>query len=358
MTVLPQGSEISRRRLLQFGGLAGLLLGTGAVAGCAGPTGLPGPSTLTLALNRSLVSLDNKLNQFDAAVTVQRAVRQGLTAIGPETKPVLVLAESFVMTSPTVWTVRLREGIKYSDGTPAENRGRRNGPEDVPAGPGLLRGRLLPRIPHRCPRGRPDVPDGIQEAHPHPGLAHEHDPDQPRGQEQAPRAAGRRGHRPVRRDQVQPRRRHLQPQAERELLGPGPQGGQRRGQVPPGGIQPRHCAAQRRGGCHRLHHARLARTAGRTSRRRTQRSLQPPAEPDLLQLPQAGRAPAGRRPGPRGPQLGHRRRSPGQERAGELRQPGRGRHPVQPDRLRQDRRPTSTIRRRPRPGSRSSASPT
>lgn len=118
MTVLPQGSEISRRRLLQFGAAAGFLLGTGSIAGCAGPTGLPGPSTLTLALNRSLVSLDNKLNQFDAAVTVQRAVRQGLTAIGPETKPVLVLAESFTMTKPTQWTVRLREGVRYSDGTP------------------------------------------------------------------------------------------------------------------------------------------------------------------------------------------------------------------------------------------------
>ena len=120
MTVLPQGSEISRRRLLQFGALGGLLLGTGTVAGCAGPTGLPGPSTLTLALNRSLVSLDNKLNQFDAAVTVQRAVRQGLTAIGPETKPILVLAESFEMTGPTKWTVRLRDGVKYSDGTPLQ----------------------------------------------------------------------------------------------------------------------------------------------------------------------------------------------------------------------------------------------
>lgn len=118
MTVLPQGSEISRRRLLQFGAAAGFLLGTGSLAGCAGPTGLPGPSTLTLALNRSLVSLDNKLNQFDAAVTVQRAVRQGLTAIGPETKPVLVLADRFDMTSPTQWTVRLREGVRYSDATP------------------------------------------------------------------------------------------------------------------------------------------------------------------------------------------------------------------------------------------------
>lgn len=120
MTVLPQGSEISRRRLLQFGAAAGFLLGTGSLAGCAGPTGLPGPSTLTLALNRSLVSLDNKLNQFDAAVTVQRSVRQGLTAIGPETKPVLVLAERFEMTGPTEWTVTLREGVRYSNGNPVQ----------------------------------------------------------------------------------------------------------------------------------------------------------------------------------------------------------------------------------------------
>lgn len=120
MTVLPQGSEISRRRLLQFGAAAGFLLGTGSLAGCAGPTGLPGPSTLTLALNRSLVSLDNKLNQFDAAVTVQRSVRQGLTAIGPETKPILVLADRFEMTGPTEWTVRLREGVRYSDNSPVK----------------------------------------------------------------------------------------------------------------------------------------------------------------------------------------------------------------------------------------------
>jgi peptide/nickel transport system substrate-binding protein len=118
MTGLPAGKQLSRRHLLQFGALAGLLAGSGGLSACAGPTGLPGRETLTLALNRSLVSLDNKLNQFDAAVTVQRAVRQGLTAIGPDTKPVLVLAESFDQTGPTQWTVRLREDICYSDGSP------------------------------------------------------------------------------------------------------------------------------------------------------------------------------------------------------------------------------------------------
>ncbi|MBM6622109.1 ABC transporter substrate-binding protein [Micrococcaceae bacterium RIT802] len=120
MTVPLTGSTLSRRQLLRWGAAGGLLLGVGSTTACAGPTGLPGPATLTLALNRSLVSLDNKLNQFDAAVTVQRAVRQGLTEIGPDIKPVPVLAERFELTSPTRWTVTLRQGIQYSDGTPVQ----------------------------------------------------------------------------------------------------------------------------------------------------------------------------------------------------------------------------------------------
>jgi peptide/nickel transport system substrate-binding protein len=108
---------LSRRTLLRFGLLTGALA-TGALSGCATPTGRPGPGTLTLALNRSLVSLDNKLNQFDAAVTVQRAVRQSLTRLTPDLKVEPVLAESIALTAPTEWTVKLRDGIRYSDGSP------------------------------------------------------------------------------------------------------------------------------------------------------------------------------------------------------------------------------------------------
>ncbi|NGN67778.1 ABC transporter substrate-binding protein [Streptomyces sp. A7024] len=115
----PYTPGISRRGLLRWGALGGgsLALG-GPLAACAGPTGLPGPGTLTLGLTRSLVSLDNKLNQFDAAVTVQRAVRQALTTLGPGLKPRLVLADRFEMTEPTAWTVRLRKGVRYADGSP------------------------------------------------------------------------------------------------------------------------------------------------------------------------------------------------------------------------------------------------
>ncbi|ASO17848.1 peptide/nickel transport system substrate-binding protein [Actinoalloteichus hoggarensis] len=113
-------TKMSRRALLKALGVTGGALAAGALTGCAGPTGGPPPGSVTLGLNRSLVSLDNKLNQFDAAVTVQRAVRQGLTRIGPDLAPIPVLAERFELTAPTQWTVRLREGVRYSDGTPIE----------------------------------------------------------------------------------------------------------------------------------------------------------------------------------------------------------------------------------------------
>ncbi|GAA0527537.1 ABC transporter substrate-binding protein [Saccharopolyspora thermophila] len=108
----------SRRALLRTAAAAGAGLAISRTTACAGPTGAAQPGTIQLGLNRSLVSLDNKLNQFDAAVTVQRAVRQALTRIGPDMKPQLVLADRFEQTAPTAWTVRLRDGVRYSDGSP------------------------------------------------------------------------------------------------------------------------------------------------------------------------------------------------------------------------------------------------
>ncbi|MFC8662343.1 ABC transporter substrate-binding protein [Streptomyces sp. NPDC057199] len=116
--LFPPPGPPSRRTVLRWGALGGTGIALGPLSACAGPTGAPGPGTLTLGLNRSLVSLDNKLNQFDAAVTVQRAVRQALTWIGPDLQPRLVLADRFEMTAPTAWSVRLREGVRYSDGSP------------------------------------------------------------------------------------------------------------------------------------------------------------------------------------------------------------------------------------------------
>ncbi len=89
-----------------------------AGAGCATPTGTPGPTTVGLGLNRSLVSLDNKLNQFDAALTVQRARPPGTDRDRAEPQPRLVLADQFKLVPPTQWYVHLRPGVRYSDGSP------------------------------------------------------------------------------------------------------------------------------------------------------------------------------------------------------------------------------------------------
>ncbi|RZL83955.1 MAG: ABC transporter substrate-binding protein [Rhodococcus sp. (in: high G+C Gram-positive bacteria)] len=112
--------RFSRRTLLRSGLLLGAGLTLGSAAGCATPTGTPGPRTVSLALNRSLVSLDNKLNQFDAALTVQLGVRQALTEIDRNLRPQLVLADRFELVSPTQWYVHLRPGIRYSDGSPVQ----------------------------------------------------------------------------------------------------------------------------------------------------------------------------------------------------------------------------------------------
>lgn len=118
MTRYGSGAPLSRRSLLR----AGLAVGAGAalapLAACAGPVGAASPGSLTLGLNRSLASLDNKLNQFDAAVTVQRGVRQALTRIDRNMTATTVLAERFEQTSPTQWTVRLHDNARYSDGSP------------------------------------------------------------------------------------------------------------------------------------------------------------------------------------------------------------------------------------------------
>jgi ABC-type transport system substrate-binding protein len=117
--------SVSRRSLLQLAGYlgAGVALGP-ALAACGGPqssstsSGGAASDTLSIILNRNLVSLDNKLNQYDAAVTVQRAVRQALTRIGLDLKPQLVLAKTFTLASPTTWNVELRDDIHYSDNSP------------------------------------------------------------------------------------------------------------------------------------------------------------------------------------------------------------------------------------------------
>ena len=50
------------------------------------------------------------------------------------------------MTEPTEWTVRLRDGVRYSD-APGHGRGRGDRAEDVPGRPRIFSG--LPRVADR-----------------------------------------------------------------------------------------------------------------------------------------------------------------------------------------------------------------
>lgn len=117
------GPIVSRRALLRYVGVAGLAVsGSGLLQACgASPSSSSGEAkALNLAFNRDLVTIDNKTNQFDALVTVQQAVRQSLVGLDAQLNLQNVLAESFAQSDPREWTVRLREGIKYSDGSPVQ----------------------------------------------------------------------------------------------------------------------------------------------------------------------------------------------------------------------------------------------
>jgi peptide/nickel transport system substrate-binding protein len=75
---------------------------------------------LTIGLNREIVSMDSKAHQYDALLPVQWSVHEALTGLAPDMSVAPKLAEKFENTSPTEWKVTLRNGAKYSDGTPVK----------------------------------------------------------------------------------------------------------------------------------------------------------------------------------------------------------------------------------------------
>lgn len=114
-------NDLSRRGFLQLGSF---VIVTAAVSSCASPSSNSTPpkgggsATLTVAVNRPITTLDNKLVPFDFQVTLQRAVHQALTWVGPDLEIVNVLADSIERTGSNEWTVKLNTDAKYSDGSP------------------------------------------------------------------------------------------------------------------------------------------------------------------------------------------------------------------------------------------------
>ena len=226
----------------------------------------------------------------------------------------MVLAEHFELTEPTEWTVRLREGIRYSDNTPMEI-------EDVATALEMYRdaqGGFLATFFPEWPRSTRSTtaPSAWSTEKPLPILdylmtnilitpAAENKPEElqtgvgsgpyvvtkptaapaPTGCAATPTTGA-----PPRRRQVQVR--FLPEESSRVIA-------LRSGEVDViDSITPDS-------------REQLAGLPGVDDRDPAWH----PAEPDLLQLPQAVEPPAGRRPGPRGPQLCDQRRSPDQRRA-------------------------------------------
>ena len=223
--------RFSRRSMLR----SSILLGAGlaiapSVVSCATPTGRPGPTTVSLGLNRALNTLDNKLLQYDAAVTVQRAVRQGLTEIDANLKPRLVLADQFRLVDPPA-------GMCTSgrvSATPTVPRCRcRMWPQRCPCitGRRIVRRGLLPGMANRGTDRRRQFHPAHQAAGSGARLPDVEHPHHPGGSQQTRGPFRRCRHRPLRGDPVRPRAGHLYPGAQREVLGRSPTRGISAGSV-------------------------------------------------------------------------------------------------------------------------------
>jgi peptide/nickel transport system substrate-binding protein len=99
----------------------GLLALVGPLAGCSADGGASGSPdrTLTIAIPTEPTSLEPCDTQAADGVGVIRGnVVESLTDIDPKTSKVIpLLATSWEQTAPTTWVFKLRQGVKYQDGT-------------------------------------------------------------------------------------------------------------------------------------------------------------------------------------------------------------------------------------------------
>ena len=75
---------------------------------------------LTIAQSTDAVSLDPAFRADTATGNVQRHIFDAILQRGPDMKIGPQLAESVQQDSPTVWTIRLRSGLKFSNGEPLD----------------------------------------------------------------------------------------------------------------------------------------------------------------------------------------------------------------------------------------------
>jgi oligopeptide transport system substrate-binding protein len=95
-----------------------VLLGVSAAGLAACAPGAPPPGLLRVATNGMPDSLDPALGQFAAAALVYKQIHAGLTEYGADGQLAPGLAEDWSVSADGLnWTFRLRDGLRWSDGT-------------------------------------------------------------------------------------------------------------------------------------------------------------------------------------------------------------------------------------------------
>ena len=95
-------------------------IGASALSLTLASTGIALAVDLTIAQSTDAVSLDPAFRADTATGNVQRHIFDAILQRGPDMKIGPQLAESVQQDSPTVWTIRLRSGLKFSNGEPLD----------------------------------------------------------------------------------------------------------------------------------------------------------------------------------------------------------------------------------------------
>jgi len=109
------GNKMAWTRTLLSLALTGLLLGGQLPAGSAAPSS----GTITIAIGVSIDTMNGPLISSTVVLGLTRHMVQGLFRMGRNRKVEPELAESYsVSPDGRIWTLRLRRGVKFHDGTP------------------------------------------------------------------------------------------------------------------------------------------------------------------------------------------------------------------------------------------------
>ncbi len=114
-----RGMSVSRREFLKIAGYGFVLVGAGSglagLAGCGGKRSVA--DSITIALDRNVDTLDPAMHRSRTTEAVIRNIFDGLVTRDQNMKIVPQLAESWTTIDDNTWEFKLREGVKFHDGS-------------------------------------------------------------------------------------------------------------------------------------------------------------------------------------------------------------------------------------------------